>query len=73
MHPVSFNIMAGSALPSFLKNWVMIKVSDFGDMQWGIEIFVDMATLTVLTNYLISFSWSKVALKSPFNVPSRAS
>ena len=68
MHPVSFNIVAGSAFSSFFKSRLNIKVSDFGNMQWRIKILVDMAALTVLANYLIGLFRGKVSLERLINI-----
>ena len=60
MYPFFFNVVAGSALPGSFKSRAIIKVSNFGNMQRRVKIFVDVAALTVLANYLIGLSRTKV-------------
>ena len=67
MHPVFFNIMAGSTFSSFFKNWTSIKIPDLRYMQGWIKIFMNVATLTILADYFIGFSWAKFAFKCLFN------
>ena len=67
MHPVFFNIMAGSAFPGSFENRASIKVPYFGNMQGGIKILVNMATLAVLAYYFIGLSRTKISLKRFLN------
>ena len=67
MHPVFFNIVAGSAFPGSFKNRAIIKAPNFGNMQGGIKILVNMATLAVLAYYFIGLSRTKISLKRFLN------
>jgi len=67
MHPVFFNIMAGSAFPGSFKNRAIIKVPNLGNMQRGIKILVNMAALAVLPYYFIGLSRTKFSLKRFLN------
>ncbi len=67
MHPVFFNIVAGSAFPGSFKNRAIIKVPNLGNMQRGIKILVNMTTLAVLANYFIGLSRTKFSLKRFLN------
>lgn len=66
-HPVFFNIVAGPAFPGFSKNLAVIQGFHRGDMQRRIEILVNMATLAILANHLISLSRTKIPLKRLLN------
>ena len=68
MYPFFFNVVAGSALPGSFKSRAIIKISDFGNMQGRIKTFVDVAALTVLANYLIGLSRTKVPVKRFLNI-----
>jgi len=67
MHPVFFNIVAGSAFTGSFKNRAVIKVPNLGNMQGGVKILMNMATLAILTYYFISFPRTKVSLKRFLN------
>lgn len=73
MHPVFFNVVAGPAFPGFFKSRAIVKVSDFGNMQWRIKILVNMAALTVLANYFIGLPRAEVTLERHLNFLSAAS
>ena len=68
MHPVFFNIVAGSAFPGSFKNRAIIKFPNLGNMQRGIKTLVNMATLAVLAYYFIGLSRTKFSLKRFLNL-----
>jgi hypothetical protein len=72
-HPVFFNIVARSAFPGPFKNLAIIKGLNRGNMQRRIKILVNMATLAILANHLVSLPRTKIPLKRFLNLNGGAS
>ena len=57
VHPVLLKIMAGPAFSRLSENTPFVKTANIGNMEQRVKGFVNMAALTIGTNYLIGFPW----------------
>ena len=67
VHPVLLNIMAGPAFSSLSKNTPFVKTANTGNMAQRVKGFMNMATLTIVPNYLIGFPWTQIPRESFLN------
>lgn len=64
MHPVIFKEMAGAAFLSPAEIRPSVFDTDVIHMRFGFEVFMDMATLTILGNNPVAFGSGKFPLES---------